>query len=153
AHVRVDVELPLEAVDNDLQVELAHAGDEGLAGLLVAADTEGRILLRKALQAGAELVLVGLRLRFHGDGDHRVGEGHRLELDRGRVRGERVTRGGVLEADGRGDLTGADRVALFPVICVHLQDATDALGPTRRRVHNAVAGTDLTRVDPEVGQL
>src|SRR5262249_33968372 len=35
ADVRVDVELALEPVDDDLEVELAHARDQGLAGLLV----------------------------------------------------------------------------------------------------------------------
>ena len=35
ADVRVDVELALEAVDDDLEVQLAHAGDHRLAGLLV----------------------------------------------------------------------------------------------------------------------
>src|SRR5262249_58418855 len=40
ADVRVDVELALEAVDDDLEVQLAHAGDQRLAGLLVRADAE-----------------------------------------------------------------------------------------------------------------
>src|SRR5205823_10947803 len=43
--VRVDVELAHHAVDDDLQVELAHPGDDRLARLLVRADAEGRILL------------------------------------------------------------------------------------------------------------
>ena len=36
ADVRVDLELAHEAVDDDLEVQLAHAGDERLPGLLVA---------------------------------------------------------------------------------------------------------------------
>src|SRR6266404_5250023 len=44
ADVRLDVELALEAVDDDLEMELAHAGDDRLAGLLVGRDAEGRIL-------------------------------------------------------------------------------------------------------------
>src|SRR6185312_142786 len=35
ADVRLDVELALQAVDDDLEVELAHAGDDRLARLLV----------------------------------------------------------------------------------------------------------------------
>src|ERR1700694_3626830 len=35
AHVGVDPELPCETVDNDLQVQLTHPGDDVLAGLLV----------------------------------------------------------------------------------------------------------------------
>ena len=35
ADVGVDVELALEAVDDDLEMQLAHPGDQRLAGLLV----------------------------------------------------------------------------------------------------------------------
>ena len=93
ADVRVDVELAHQAVDDDLEVELAHPGDQRLAGLLVGAHAEGRILLGQALQARAELVLVALRLRLDRDRDHRVRERHRLEHDRRGVDGERVARG------------------------------------------------------------
>ena len=41
----VDLELAEHAVDDHLEVELAHAGDDGLAGVLVGADLEGRVLL------------------------------------------------------------------------------------------------------------
>src|SRR6476469_1536990 len=51
-----------------------------------------------SLRARTELVLVGLGLRLDRDGDDRIGEGHRLELDRRRVGGERVARRRVLEA-------------------------------------------------------
>src|SRR5213078_2455483 len=69
ADVRVDVELALEAVDDDLEVQLAHAGDDRLAGLLVGADAEGGVLLGEPLETLAELVLVALRLRLDRDGD------------------------------------------------------------------------------------
>src|SRR3954454_23507058 len=51
-HVRVDVELALEAVDDDLEVQLAHPWDERLPRLLVRRDAEGRGLLRRAARAG-----------------------------------------------------------------------------------------------------
>src|SRR5207247_8476359 len=65
--VCVDVELALETVDDDLQVELAHAGDQRLARILVGTHAEGRILLREALEPGAELVLIRLRPRLDRD--------------------------------------------------------------------------------------
>ena len=52
ADVRIDRELAHQAVDDDLEVELAHAGDQGLTGLLVRLDAERRILLGEALQPG-----------------------------------------------------------------------------------------------------
>src|SRR4029450_12970076 len=81
ANVRIDGELAHQAVDDDLEVELAHARDQGLAGLLVGADAEGRILVAEPLEACAELVLVALRLRLDRDRDHRLRELHRLEAN------------------------------------------------------------------------
>ena len=46
----VDVELAEHAVDDDLEVELAHAGDDRLAGLLVGAHLEGRVLLGQRVE-------------------------------------------------------------------------------------------------------
>src|SRR5205814_1694911 len=62
ADVRVDVELALQPVDDDLEVQLAHTGDQRLARLLVRGDAERRVLLGEAREPRAELVLVGLRL-------------------------------------------------------------------------------------------
>ena len=81
ADVGLDLELALHAVDDDLQVQLAHAGDDGLAGLLVGADAERRVFLREALQREAHLFLVALGLRLHRDRDHGLRELHLLERD------------------------------------------------------------------------
>src|SRR5690606_33320867 len=64
ADVRLDLELATHAVDEDVEVELAHAADDGLAGLLVKLDAEGRVLLGELLDRRRELLLVGLRLRL-----------------------------------------------------------------------------------------
>src|SRR5215210_4340057 len=79
ADVGLDVELALHPIDEDLQVELAHAGDDGLAGLLVEADLERRVLLGEFLDRRAQLLLVALRLRLDGHRDDRRREGHRLQ--------------------------------------------------------------------------
>ena len=78
----VDLELAQHAVDEHLEVQLAHAGDDGLAGLLVGADLEGRVLLGQREERLAHLVLVGLGLRLDGDVDDRLGELELLEHDR-----------------------------------------------------------------------
>ena len=63
-------------------MQLAHAGDDRLAGLVVGADLEGRVLLGQRAERLAELVLVGLGLGLDGHRDHRLGELHALEHDR-----------------------------------------------------------------------
>src|SRR5207245_7911329 len=62
ADVRIDVELALEAVDDDLDVQLAHAGDDGLAGVLVRPVAQSAILLRDPLRTLTKLVLAASRL-------------------------------------------------------------------------------------------
>ena len=133
ADVGGDLELADHAVDEHVEVQLAHAGDERLAALLVRLDAEGRVLLGEALEGDAELVLVGLGLRLDGDLDDRLGEGHRLEHDRVLRVGQRVAGEGVLEADGRGDVARVDLVDLLAVVGVHLEDAPDALLLALRR--------------------
>ena len=56
ADVGLDLELALHAVDDDLEVQLAHAADDGLAGLFVGVHAEGRILDGELVQRQAQLV-------------------------------------------------------------------------------------------------
>ena len=58
ADVRRDAVLAAHAVDQHLEVQLAHAGDLGLAGLLVGLDLERRVLLSEATECDRHLFLV-----------------------------------------------------------------------------------------------
>ena len=82
ADVGRDLELADHAIHEDVEVQLAHAGDAGLAALLVRVDAEGGVLLGQALQGESQLVLVGLGLGLDGDFDDRLREDDRLEDDR-----------------------------------------------------------------------
>src|SRR4051794_3170668 len=153
ADVGLDVELAAHAVDQHLEVQLAHAGDLGLAGLLVRLDLERRVLLGETAERDRHLLLVGLRLGLDGDLDDRVGEVDHLELDRGVGRGQRVAGHDLLDADARGDVAGVHARDLLAVVRVHHQDAADALGAARVDVEDARAGLELAGVDAEVGEL
>jgi hypothetical protein len=50
ADIRLDLELPLEAVDEDVEVKFAHALHDGLTGLEVGLDAEGRVFGGQTLQ-------------------------------------------------------------------------------------------------------
>src|SRR5919112_504511 len=113
ADVGLDVELAAHAVDQDLQVELAHARDDRLTGLLVEADLERRVLLGQLLDGRAQLLLVALGLRLDGHRDDRRGEGHRLEDYRLLRVAEGVTRRRLLHAVDGDDLAGAHALALL----------------------------------------
>src|SRR5262245_5034047 len=82
ADICLDPELAAHPVDQHLEVQLAHACDERLTGLLVGAYLEGGILLGEPLDRGRELLLVALAPWLDGHVDNRRWETHRLENDR-----------------------------------------------------------------------
>ena len=126
AGLGLDLELALEAVDDDFEVKLTHAGDEGLARLGVGGDAEGRIFLSEALQADGETLLVTLGVGLDGHRDDGLGEGGLLE-DQVVFGGEGVAGGDVLRADDRADVTGVGDVDFFAVHRTEEDDARDAL--------------------------
>ncbi|OBQ37119.1 MAG: hypothetical protein AN484_25225, partial [Aphanizomenon flos-aquae WA102] len=145
AGLGLDLELALEAVDDDFEVKLTHAGDEGLARLRVGGDAEGRIFLGEALQADGETLLVTLGVGLDGHRDDGLGEGGLLE-DQVVLGGEGVAGGDVLRADDRADVTGIGDVDFFAVHRTEEDDARDALVLTGARVVEGFALLELSAV-------
>ena len=114
---------------------------------------EGGILLGQRHQRLGHLVLVGLGLGLHRDVNHRVGELERLQLDEGGRIAQRVAGAGVLHADCRDDVAGADPLLFDLILGVHLQQAAHALLVAAPGVQHLIALGDLARIHPEVGQL
>ena len=153
ADIGLHMELTLHAVDEDVQVKLAHTGDDGLAGLLVGVDAEGRILLDETLNGVRQLLLIGLRLRLDGLLDHGSREGHRLKDDRVARVAESLTSGGVLEAHDGADHASTDALDLLTLVGVHLVDLADALLLALGAVEHLVASVHDAGVDAHEGQL
>ena len=153
ADARLDVELALQAVDDDLEVELAHPGDHDLAGLLIGLDPEGRVLRHQLAEPLTELLLVGLGLRLDGQRDDRLREVHRLEHDRVPLVADRVAGRDRLEADRRGDVARVDFLDLLALVRVHLQQAAETLGLLLGRVVDRRPGRHDARVDADEREL
>src|SRR5690606_8278685 len=77
--IRLDAELPLHAVDDDLEVKLAHSGDDRLSGFVVGRNLERGVFLSEAVERDAHLVLVGTRFRLDGHTNDRIRKLHRFE--------------------------------------------------------------------------
>ena len=76
ALVDLHAEFTAQTVHDDVEMELAHTADNGLAGLVVGLDGESRILLRQLGERNPELVEVLLRFGLLGDTDDGIGELH-----------------------------------------------------------------------------
>ena len=153
ADVRFDVELTQQTVDDDLQMQLAHASDDGLAGLGIGVLLEGRVFLGQLREGVAQLVLAGLGLRLDRELDDRLREFHGLQDDRVLLVAERVARAGELQADGGRDIAGVDLVDLLSLVGVHLKDTRDALLLALHRIQHVGAGIQCAGVDAEVREL
>src|SRR5690606_2127822 len=153
ADVGLDLELTAHAVDQHLEVQLAHTADDGLAGLLVRVNLEGRVLLGQALDRDAELLLVALRLGLDGDLDDRGREVHGLQDHRVLVVGQRLTGGGLLQAHDGDDVTGAHRLDLLTLVGVHAVDLADALLLALHGVQHLGAGLQTAGVHADEGEL
>jgi hypothetical protein len=153
ADVGFDAEFALHAVDDDFQVQLAHAGDDGLARFLVGADAEGRIFCSQAAQGDAHLFLVGLGLGLDGLGNHRLREHHLFEGDDGGRVAQGLTGGDFLQADAGSDVAGANFFDFLAVVGVHLDDTADTLFLALDRVVDRVALLEDAGVHAHEGQL
>ena len=151
--VGLHLELTEQTVNNDLQVQLAHAGDDGLPGFLVGVGPEGGVFFGQLAQSNAHLLLTGLGLGLDSNLDNRLGEDHGLQDDGMVLITEGVAGGGVLHTDSSGDIAGVNHVDIFPVVGVHLQDPTQTLLGALGAVQNRAALFQSTGVHTEVAQL
>ena len=134
-------------------MELAHAADNGLAGLLIQLDGEGWVLSCELLDSGTQLLLVSLGLRLDGNLDNRIREVHGLEDDLVILVTQGVTGGGLFQTDNSINVTGVCLLNRVFLVGVHLEELTDALLLALGGVHNLGTRGDLAGVDAGEGEL
>ena len=152
ADIRLDLVLATHTVDEDVEMQFTHAGDDRLAALFVGLDAEGRILGSEAVEREAHLFLVALGLRLDRDLDDRIGEFHALQDDRLQRVAERVARGDVLEACQSDDVAGKRLIDVFTRVRMHLEHAAQTLLLVLHRVLQRGALRDLARIDAAEGE-
>ena len=151
--VCLDLELALHAVNQNVEVELAHAADNGLAGLFIQFNGEGWVLSSKLLNGVTQLLLVSLGLRLNGNLDNRIREVHGLEDDLVILVTQGVTGGGLLQANNCVDVAGVCLLNRVLLVGVHLEKFTDALLLALGGVHNLGTRGDLAGVHADEVQL
>ena len=82
ADIGFDFVLAHHAVDNDFQMQLAHAADNGLPAVGIGVNLKGGIFLGQAPKRHAHFFLIGLGLGFDRNRNDRSGELNRLQRNR-----------------------------------------------------------------------
>ena len=154
---RADSRMHLEVLDDpghqDIQVQLPHARDDQLSGLLVLPDSEGRILPFQLPQGSFELRPLGESSGFDRHGDHGLGEVHGLQHDREVLAADRVAGLGNLEADRHRDVSGRDLLQWFVAVGVHAQKPMNALPLFLVHVVRHRPAAKPARVHPDEAQV
>ena len=136
AHIRLHAEFAHHAVHDDFQMQLAHPGDQSLAGVWLRVHAERGIFLRQLRQRIAHLFLIRLGLRLDGHGNYRGRKFDGFQNDRLFFIAERVARGAVFQAHAGGDVASVDGFDFFAFVRVHAQQSADAVARLFRRVIN-----------------
>ena len=146
AHVGGHLELARHAVHEHVEVQLAHARDERLAGLLVVLDAERGVLLGQALEGHAP-ACPGRPSSCGSMATSMTGSGKVIDSRMTGWSGSVSVSPGVrlAQAHRGGDVAGGDLVDLLAMVGVQLDDAPDALLAVLRGVEDVGAGTSACR--------
>src|SRR3954447_22536797 len=144
--------LALDAFHVDLEVQLSHAGGDGLRRLLVAMDAEGGILAGEAVQRLGEVGGACLLLGSDGERDDRVGNVHRgHRVVHGAV-GEGIARRAVDPEEGD-DVARRAGIDVVHLIRVHADEARNLHLLAVALVDDEVALRDPALVDADISEL
>ena len=144
----LDPVLAPELLQDHLQVDVAHASDHQLVGLLPAVDTQRGVLLGQAREAGGDLLLVASALREDGEG---VRRGRDRDLRDCAVRGaQQVVGQGGLELRHRRDVAGADLLGVLVFLPAWEEELAQALVAPAGHVGHGLVGLDAAAQRLEV---
>ena len=145
ADVGLNLVLAHHAVDDDFQMQLAHAADDGLSAVGIGVNFKRGIFLRQAPQRHAHFFLIGFRLGLNRNRNH----GHRkrniFERDGMLLIADRVARADALQSNGGANVARENFADLFALVGVHLQQPPNALTSAPARVQHGVSGLQSAR--------
>ncbi len=131
---------------------VAQAGEDSLAGVRVAADLKGGILLGNTSEGAAHLVQVGLGLGEDGAAEGRLGEGDTRQNDGLLAAAQGVTRDRLGQLGHRTDVAGYDLPYLLLALASDHEQGPDALRLALVGVPGLGVGLEGARIDAEVGE-
>ena len=135
-----------------LQVQLAHAAQNGLAGLAVGLQMQRGIGAHHLAERGAEFLLFRLGLGLHRHTDDRVREAHALQHHRICGVAQRIAGFGIGQRHQRNDVAGARFLDRIGLLGEHLDHAADLLALAARGVLHRGALGQHARIHADEGQ-
>ena len=139
--------------DGDVDVRVAHARQNGLAGAVVLAPGQGWILLVHAGQCGADLGRVGLGLGRDRYRVERVGKDGRLQLQGHAPVAQGVAGLGFAEPGHAADITGRDPGGGELLLAADGIELTCPLLFAGPKVVDPRIGFERAGIDAKIGQL
>ena len=136
----VHAEPALRTLERDLDVHLAHPGEDLLARLLVAAEPERRILLREATDRGRDLLLVAFRLGRDREAHDGLREAEVRYLDSNLLVGEEVARLRVLQLRDGAQVALTEVERRVVLLALDVEKRAHALLALRAKVHERRVG-------------
>src|SRR5690606_25034055 len=143
----LDLEFALHAINDDLKMKLAHAGQDSLAGVFVGLDLQGGALGDKTLKCVAHLLLVSLGIGLDRHRDNRLRERGWLEADVIVFVAKRIAGDDILDSDKSANVTGIGDIDLFTIHGAHQHEAGNTLTATGPGVVKGHALVNLTGIN------
>ena len=120
---------------------------------MVRRNPQRGIFLHQLGDGDPQLFLVGLRLRFYGQLNHRLGEINRLQQHRVLLGANRVARCHRSQADTRGDVAGHHLGQFFPLVRMHAHQPPDPFPAPPADVQDGFARAQMPGVHADEREL
>ncbi|KAG0773705.1 hypothetical protein G6F22_014649 [Rhizopus arrhizus] len=143
AHAHLDLPFAAQALDHHLQVQLAHAPDQGFGRIAIGFDAERRVLLGQAGQPLRHPDQVGGTRRLQPPCQHRRLCLDVLQAQRLRTAAQRFATDRILPAQHRDDVTGHGLFDVVGLVGLHPHQAAHTPCPStaaRNSAHRAAGG-------------
>ena len=149
----LDAEAALELVDEHVDLDVAHAGDDHLVRFGVVDDAEGRIFLVQAVEALSHLILLAAGLGRDGDAVAGLIERDGLDLDDLARLAERVAGLDLVHLGDGADVAAGELLDLGILLALGDVQAAELLGLAGAGVDHGHIGLDGAGEHLDVGIL
>src|SRR6266704_1453654 len=153
ADAGLHAKFPQHAIDDNFEMQFAHAGNQGLSGIRIGMHAEGGVFLRELPEGVAELILIGLGVVHDRHGDDLRVELYGLQNYGLLLVAKRVAGGHTLQAYAGGNVARIDGVYFLALVCMHAQEAADTLARELGSVVDVAAGLQDSRIHPDIGEV